>query len=312
MDSNLNGRHLALPTDLPVFRKPASVANKTFSAYLYVWTSPTMQTSGRSRNRAMCLMTALLLLHTFTTTSWAQLPGTSTETSASATLAPLVRKVVPSVVSITAKNHAPVPHIYIDPESNQFPDAPYSSTDREADGAGVVVDSREGLIVASAHVIEHAYDISVTLSDGRRFQGSLVDADPNTDVAVIRVPVADLVALPMADSEALEVGDYLVAVGNPFGMGTAVSHGIVSALHRSGLRIEGYQDLIQTDASLNPGNSGGPLVNLRGELVGIAAAITSPTGSSVGVGFGIPVNKVREAVDRALKNSEARRVPVGG
>jgi serine protease DegQ len=312
MYSSLNGRHLALPTDVPVFRKPAWVANKTLSTYLYVWISPAMQTSGRSSNRAMCLITALLLLHTFTTASWAQLPGTPTETSASATLAPLVRKIMPSVVSITAKKHAPVEHIYIDPESNQFPDAPYRSTDREAEGAGVVVDSREGLIVASAHVLEHASDISVTLSDGRRFQGSLVDADPNTDVAVIRVAAADLVALPMADSETLEVGDYLVAVGNPFGMGAAVSHGIVSALHRSGLHIEGYQDFIQTDASLNPGNSGGPLVNLRGELVGIAAAITSPTGSNVGVGFGIPVNKVREAVDRAVRNGEARRARAGG
>jgi serine protease DegQ len=288
------------------------VANKTLSTFLYVWISPAMQTSGRSSNRAMCLITALLLLHTFTTASWAQLPGTPTETSASATLAPFVRKIIPSVVSITAKKHAPVEHIYVDPESNQFPDAPYRSTDREAEGAGVVVDSREGLIVASAHVLEHASDISVTLSDGRRFQGSLVDADPNTDVAVIRVAAAGLVALPMADSETLEVGDYLVAVGNPVGMGTAVSHGIVSALHRSGLHIEGYQDFIQTDASLNPGNSGGPLVNLRGELVGIAAAITSPTGSNVGIGFGIPVNKVREAVDRAVRNGEARRARAGG
>jgi serine protease DegQ len=273
--------------------------------------SPVVQTA-RSGNRAKCLITALLLLHTFTTASWAQHPRTPTETSASATLAPLVRKIMPSVVSITAKQHAPVKHIYVDPDSDQFPDAPYSSTDREADGAGVVVDGREGLIVASAHVIENAYDISVTLSDGRRFQGSLVDADPSTDVAVLSVAATDLVALPMAESETLDVGDYLVAVGNPFGMGTAVSYGIVSALHRSGLHIEGYQDFIQTDASLNPGSSGGPLVNLRGELVGIAAAITSPTGSNVGVGFGIPVNKVREAVDRAVRSGEARRARAGG
>ena len=218
MYSSLNGRHSALPTDVPGFRKPSWAANKTLSTFLYVWISPAVQTSGRSSNRAMCLITALLLLHTFTTASWAQLPGTPTETSASATLAPLVRKIIPSVVSITAKEHAPVKHIYVDPESNQFPDAPYRSTDREAEGAGVVVDSREGFIVASAHVLEHASDISVTLSDGRRFQGSLVDADPNTDVALIRVAAAGLVALPMADSETLEVGDYLVAVGNPFGM----------------------------------------------------------------------------------------------
>jgi serine protease DegQ len=273
---------------------------------------PARQSSGRRGNRAMWLITALLLLHIFTTASWAQLPGTLTENPASATLAPLVRKIMPSVVSIVAKKHAAVEHIYIDPESGQFPDAPFSSTDREADGAGVVIDGREGFIVASAHVIEQAYDISVMFSDGRRLQGSLVDADTSTDVAVISVAAADLVALPMAESETLEVGDYLVAVGNPFGKGTAVSHGIVSALHRSGLRFEGHQDFIQTDASLNPGNSGGPLVNLRGELVGIAAAITSPTGSNVGVGFGIPVDKVREVVGRALRNGEARRARAGG
>jgi S1-C subfamily serine protease len=312
MHSNLNDKHLALSTDVVVFRKPAWLANKTFSTYLYIWKSLAVRTSYRGSKRIMYLITAMLFLHTFTAASWAQLPGPPIETSGSATLAPLVRKIIPSVVSITTKKHAPVKHIYVDPNSTQFPDAPYSSTDRETESAGVVVDSREGLIVTSAHDMEQAYDVSVTLSDGRRFQSSIVDADPNTDVVVIRVAAADLVALPMAASETLEVGDYLVAVGNPFGMGTAVSHGIVSALHCSGLHFGGYQDFIQTDAPLNPGNSGGPLVNLRGQLVGIAAAISSPTGSSVGVGFGIPVNKVREAVDRALSNSEARSVRVGG
>jgi S1-C subfamily serine protease len=312
MHGNLNGRHLVPPTDVPVLGKPARVAHNILSTYPYVWISHAMQTSGRSTKRAICLIAAMLLLHTFTTASWAQLPGALIEASGSATLAPLVRNILPSVVSITTKKHTPVKHIYIDPNSNQFPDAPYSSTDREVESAGVVVDSREGLIVTSAHDIEQAYDISVILSDGRRFQSSVVDADPNTDLAVIRVAAADLVALPMAASETLEVGDYLVAVGNPFGMGIAVSHGIVSALHRSGLHFEGYQDFIQTDAPLNPGNSGGPLVNLRGELVGIAAAISSPTGSSVGVGFGIPVNKVREAIDRAVRTGEARRIGVGG
>jgi serine protease DegQ len=155
--------------------------------------------------------------------------------------------------------------------------------------------------VTSAHVIEQSKEILVTVSDGRLFRGSRVDADPNTDVAVIRIAAADLVAVPMADSDTLEVGDYLVAFGNPFGMGTTVSHGIVSALHRSGLHVEGYQDFIQTDASLNPGSSGGAFVNLRGELVGIASAIKGPTGSNIGVGFAIPVNRVRELLGRAAK-----------
>ena len=114
---------------------------------------------------------------------------------------------------------------------------------------------------------------------------------------VIRIDAAGLVEVPMANSDTLEVGDYVIAIGNPFGIGTTVSHGIVSALHRSGLHLSGYQDFIQTDASLNPGNSGGAIVNLRGELIGITAAIASPTGSNIGIGFAVPVNKVRELVD---------------
>jgi serine protease DegQ len=165
-----------------------------------------------------------------------------------------------------------------------------------------------GLIVTSAHVIEHGNDITVTLSDGRRFQGSRVDAYPSTDIAVIRIDAAGLVEVPMANSDTLQVGDYVIAVGNPFGIGTTVSHGIVSALHRSGLHLSGYQDFIQTDASLNPGSSGGAIVNLRGELIGITAAIASPTGSNIGIGFAVAVNKVRELVDRAVKYGEMRSV----
>jgi serine protease DegQ len=296
---------LTRPEGLTLFARPAAAAIQAMSHCLNTWRSPATVAS-RSGDRIVCLIVALMLLPAFTAAGRAQSLGALTETSASPTLAPLVRKVIPSVVSITVRASAPVQEpIFVDPESG-FPDAPYQSTDHVINGAGVVAAARGGLIVTGAHVIEHANDISVTLSDGRRFQGSRVDVDPNTDIAVIGIDAADLVELPMANSDTLEVGDYLIAVGNPFGRGTTVSHGIVSALHRSDLHFSGYQDFIQTDASLNPGNSGGPIVNLRGELVGIAAAITSPTGSNIGIGFAVPVNKVRELVDRAVKYGEMR------
>ena len=307
MHINRNDRQLTRPEGLTVFARPVSTAIQAMSHCLNAWRSPAPPAS-RSGDRIVFLIVALLLLPTFTAAGWAQPPSTLAETSAPPALAPLVREVIPSVVGITVKGSIPVEEpIFIGHESG-FPDPPYRSTDREIDGTGVVVNGRAGLIVTSAHVIEHSNDISVTLSDGRRFQGSRVDADPNTDIAVIRIDAADLVALPMAESDTLEIGDYIVAVGSPFGMGTTVTHGIVSALHRKGLRIGGYQDFIQTYASLNPGNSGNPIANLCGELVGITAAITSPTGSSIGIGFAVPVNKVRELVDRAVKYGEARRI----
>jgi serine protease DegQ len=299
MYMNRNDPQLTRPEGLAVFARPASAAIRAMSHCLNAWRSPSTPAT-RSGDRIVCLIVALMLLPASTAAGRAQPPSALTETSASPTLAPLLRRVIPSAVSITVRASAPVQEpIFVDPEAG-FPDAPYQSTDRVINAAGVVVDARGGRIVTSAHVIEHANDISVTLSDGRRFQGSRVDADPDTDIAVLRIDASGLVELPMADSDTLEVGDYLIAVGNPFGMGTTVSHGIVSALHRSGLHLSGYQDFIQTDASLNPGNSGGPIVNLRGELVGITAAITSPTGSNVGVGFVIPVNRIREVVNRAL------------
>ena len=258
--------------------------------------------------RIVGLVFALMLLPLFATKGRAQAPDALAGTSAPPTLAALVKNVIPGVVAITVRTSAPVQQpTVVEPESG-FPDAPYQSADRDIYAAGVIIDAGRGFIVTNTHVIEQASDISVTLSDGRRFQGSRVDVDPNTDIAVIKIEIAGLVALPMGNSDMLEVGDYIIAVGNPFGAGTTVSHGIVSALHRSGLDLRGRQDFIQTDASLNPGSSGGPLVNLRGEVVGIATAITGPTGSNVGIGFAIPINRVREVIDRTEKYGEAGRV----
>jgi serine protease DegQ len=292
---------------LTVFARSIPTASRAIARCLNPWRRPSLPIS-RSGNRIFCLIAALILIPACTTQGWAQSPSDLAETSTFPALTSLVRKVIPSVVSITVKERAPVQEpIFIDPQAG-FPDPPYGSTDREINGAGVIVDARGGLIVTSTHVVEHADDVWVTLSDGRHLQGIRVDADPNTDIAVLRIVAADLVALPMADSDMLEVGEYLIAFGNPFGMGTTVTHGIVSALHRSVPSVGGYQDFIQTDASLNPGNSGGPLVNLRGELVGIATAIARPAGTNTGIGFAIPANRVREAVERAVKYGAARLI----
>jgi serine protease Do/serine protease DegQ len=177
----------------------------------------------------------------------------------------------------------------------------------------VIVDAREGLVITNNHVIRGADEITVSLHDGRNFQAEIVGTDPATDVALIKIPPENLSALPLADSDALRVGDFVVAIGNPFGLGQTVTSGIVSALGRSGLGIEGYEDFIQTDASINPGNSGGALVNLRGELVGINTAIFSPgqNPGNVGIGFAIPSNMVKQISDQLLEFGEVRRAYLG-
>ncbi len=181
-------------------------------------------------------------------------------------------------------------------------------------GSGVIVDAERGLVLTNYHVIENADEVSVTLADGRTQDAELVGADPDTDVAVIRIPADKLTALNLADSSELRVGDFVVAVGNPFGLGQTVTSGIVSAVGRSGLQGLGYQDFIQTDASINPGNSGGALVNLRGELVGINTASFNPRGSgagNIGLGFAIPANLAREVMRQLMAYGEVRRGTLG-
>ncbi len=151
----------------------------------------------------------------------------------------------------------------------------------------------------------------MTLRDGRHFPATLIGQDPNADVAVIQIEAEDLTALPIADSDALRVGDFVVAIGNPFGLGQTVTSGIISALGRSGLGIEDYEDFIQTDASINPGNSGGALVNLRGELIGINTAILGPSGGNIGIGFAIPINMARDIMAQLVEHGEVRRGRLG-
>ncbi len=223
------------------------------------------------------------------------------------TLAPLVRSVAPAVVSIAIKGRVAMEQnpIFNDPFFRQFFDIPQGPIEREvqAVGSGVIVDPREGLIVTNNHVIEHADEIAVTLSDGRKLGARRVGGDPRQDLAVIQVQARNLATLPLGNADALQVGDYVIAIGNPFGVGQTVTHGIVSALHRKGIGDDPREDFIQTDAAINPGNSGGALVDLQGELVGINTAIIGPSGGNVGIGFAIPVNTVRRAMDQLLRRS---------
>jgi serine protease Do/serine protease DegQ len=200
-----------------------------------------------------------------------------------------------------------------DPFFRHFFDLPARPRERTAQslGSGVIVDAAKGYILTNHHVVDKAVQITVTLNDGRHFSADLVGADPESDVAVIKIPAEGLTQLTVSDSDALRVGDFVVAIGNPFGLGQTVTSGIVSALGRSGLGIEGYEDFIQTDASINPGNSGGALVNLRGELVGLNTAIFSKSGGNMGIGFAIPSNMARVVMEQLLEYGEVQRGLLG-
>ena len=230
-------------------------------------------------------------------------------------LAPMLERVTPTVVNISTRStvRAQRSPLLSDPFFRRFFDLPDRPQERRSQslGSGVIVDARRGYVLTNHHVVENAQEIAVTLQDGRRLEGMLVGSDPETDIAVLRVSPENLTALPLADSDRLRVGDFVVAIGNPFGLGQTVTSGIVSALGRRGLGIEGYEDFIQTDASINPGNSGGPLVNLRGELVGLNTAILAPSGGNVGIGFAIPVNMARDVMTQLVGHGQVRRGQIG-
>jgi len=234
------------------------------------------------------------------------------------TLAPMLEQSKPAVVNIATQSHVQVRDnpLLNDPFFRKFfniPEQQPRQRSKQSLGSGVIFDAKEGLVLTNNHVIHRADEITVSLTDGRSFQAELVGSDPATDVALIKIPAEHLSALPLADSDQLRVGDFVVAIGNPFGLGQTVTSGIVSALGRSGLGIEGYENFIQTDASINPGNSGGALVNLRGELVGINTAIFSPgqKAGNIGIGFAIPSNMVKQITDQLLEYGEVRRAHLG-
>ncbi|PHS31833.1 MAG: serine endoprotease DegQ [Methylophaga sp.] len=233
-------------------------------------------------------------------------------------LAPMLEQSKPAVVNISTKSYIRVQDnpLLNDPFFRRFfniPEQQAQQRTKQSLGSGVIYNAKEGLVLTNNHVIHRADEITVSLTDGRSYQAELVGTDPATDVALIKIPAVNLTALPLADSDQLRVGDFVVAIGNPFGLGQTVTSGIVSALGRSGLGIEGYEDFIQTDASINPGNSGGALVNLRGELIGINTAIFSPgqRAGNIGIGFAIPSNMVKQITDQLIKYGEVKRAHLG-
>jgi Do/DeqQ family serine protease len=229
-------------------------------------------------------------------------------------LAPVLEHVTPSVVNIYTQTRVRIRSPLLDdPFFRRFfnvPDAPRERVSQSL-GSGVIVDAEQGYVLTNNHVISGSTEISVTLADGRSFEAEVIGTDPDTDLAMIRIPAEDLQALPLADSNQLRVGDFVVAVGNPFGLGQTVTSGIVSALGRTGFRGLEFQNFIQTDASINPGNSGGALINLRGELVGINSAIFTPSGGNVGIGFAIPSAMARYVMGQLAQYGEVRRGTLG-
>ena len=232
-------------------------------------------------------------------------------------LAPMLEDVLPSVVNISTEGRvsAGSSPFQSDPFFERFfnmmPDSQPRQRRTQSLGSGVIIDSESGYVVTNHHVIENADQIRVRLDDGRSFEAKVVGADPEADVAVIQIPAQGLKAINIGDSDTLRVGDFVVAIGNPFGLSQTATSGIVSALGRSGLGIEGYEDFIQTDASINQGNSGGALVNLRGELIGVNTAILARGGGNVGIGFAIPVNMVVSLTAQIIEFGEVRRGRLG-
>jgi Do/DeqQ family serine protease len=221
-------------------------------------------------------------------------------------LAPMLARVTPAVVSVHTKQRVRVSPFGNDPMFRRmFPELTQERIN-ESMGSGVIIDAQRGYVITNHHVIEGADAVSVTLSDGRTLPAEFLGSDADTDIALMKIPAQNLSALPLGDSNALRVGDFVVAVGNPFGIGQTVTSGIVSAVGRTGLRGLGFQNFIQTDASINPGNSGGALVNLNGELVGINTASFNPRGSAagnIGLGFAIPTSLARYIVNQLVANN---------
>ncbi|AEX53515.1 serine endoprotease DegP [Rahnella aquatilis] len=271
----------------------------------------------------------------------AETASSSTSTTQLPSLAPMLEKVMPSVVSVNVEGSAPVKTPRMGQQFQQFfgqnsplcqdgspfqgspvcqgggqgPDgqpAPEQKEDFRALGSGVIIDADKGYVVTNNHVVDNATKISVQLNDGRKFEAKVIGKDPRSDIAVIQLQNAkNLTAIKMADSEQLRVGDYTVAIGNPYGLGETVTSGIVSALGRSGLNIENYENFIQTDAAINRGNSGGALVNLNGELIGLNTAILAPDGGNIGIGFAIPSNMVKNLSKQMIEFGQVKRGELG-
>jgi len=230
-------------------------------------------------------------------------------------LAPLVKRVAPAVVNIRVSQTVDSPSVYGDEMFRRFfgiPDEPRGRSREVASaGSGVIVDAENGYILTNHHVVANADQIQISLFNEDSLDAEIIGSDAPTDIALLRVDPDSLTDLPIGDSDAVEVGDFVIAIGNPFGLGHTVTSGIVSALGRTGISRNGLEDFIQTDASINPGNSGGALVNMRGELVGINSAIISGSGGNVGIGFAVPSEIARSIMRQILDFGEVRRGLLG-
>ena len=280
------------------------------------WQTPQLDMVGigmlkRSHGLLFGLMAGLLMV---TAPAESALP-LSVDGQSLPSLSPMLKRVTPGIVNISTKTQIQQAEhpLMRDPVFRHFFGVPNMPSQRESSslGSGVIVDARRGYVLTNNHVVDKADEITVTLTDGRKLKAKLVGADRESDVAVVKVESNDLTQVPIANSDRVQVGDFVVAVGNPFGLGQTVTSGIVSALGRSGLGIEGYEDFIQTDASINPGNSGGALVDLNGQLVGINTAILAPNGGNVGIGFAIPVNMAMSIMNTLVEHGEVKRGLLG-
>lgn len=255
---------------------------------------------------SLCLGISVLA----TTPAMAELPAAVNGTTVPS-LAPMLKPILPAVVNISAQGRIAEP---TDPFSEPAADRgkPQKNGERfENVGSGVIIDGKAGYILTNAHLTDQTQEITVTLSDGRRFHAKLIGQDVESDVAVLQIKATRLTQIPIADSNMLEVGDFVVAIGNPYGLGQTVTAGVVSALQRNNLGIEGYENFIQTDASINPGNSGGALVNLQGQLEGINTAILAPEGGNIGIGFAIPINMAQDVASQLIKYGSLGRGVAG-
>ncbi|WP_408607008.1 Do family serine endopeptidase [Legionella spiritensis] len=236
-------------------------------------------------------------------------------------LAPVLKNAMPAIVNVAVQGVIPAfPQAGEDDEDNRnqrpAPMIPEKPRKFQSIGSGVIVDPKNGVIITNDHVIRNANLITVTLNDGRRLKAKLIGGDSDTDLAVLKIDAKNLKSLPIGDSDKAEVGDFVVAIGNPFGLNSfgnsqSATFGIISAMKRSDLNIEGIENFIQTDAAINPGNSGGALINTKGELIGINTAILSPYGGNVGIGFAIPVNMAKDVVQQLIRYGSIRRGLMG-
>jgi len=250
----------------------------------------------------------------------AALPNVMNDGRPFPSLAPMIKDVHPAVVNISTfstqqysynplLNDPFFRHFFNIPDQQQFQQQPKRR--QQSAGSGVVVDADDGIVMTNFHVIKGADEVQVSLADGRSFEAKVLGEDAELDIAILKIKADELVEVKIANSDKLEVGDFVVAIGNPFGLGQTVTTGVVSALGRSGLGIEGYENFIQTDASINPGNSGGALVNLAGELIGINTAIIAPSGGNVGIGFAIPSNMAKASMEQIIEHGEVKRGQIG-